>query len=213
MASVRSTPTATDALAQRKKILAEVSELTQKRDTVQREYLVWASALAAVKDDLKNKKVSVATEEEIKKVATLSAHKQRDTLQRDIRALEQRKTLKEAELDGLSILRDKVEKEILAKTAQNTALGGEIERKQAWFKTEHADNVAHIEGMRKELEDITVRVEQAREEIRDIDRKVSEKTEWILQEEKRLVTKGRDLAIYENRIRKAAEKVGIQIIL
>jgi len=211
--AVRTTATVGDALAQRKKILAEVTELTQKRDTAEREYRLWADALTAVKAELKAKGLTTIGSDEINKLVAEKLQQTRKELQDDVRTLEGDREKKKAELKGLAEHSDRIGKEIDAKKTQKLVLEGDITEKKNWYRGEHSTNTRRIVLKQKELAETETKLKEALQRIGDIERKEAELTELRLSEETRLATKGRDLAIYEARIRKAAAQVGIEINL
>lgn len=211
--AVRTTPTATDALAERKKILEENTLLVQQRDTLRREVGQWIEAKNAVMEYMKVLGVNTVEKERLGELLSSDFMEQREALRYEIRELEKKCASRQAEVNGILEYKNALDNDIETRRQRIVVLDGDIEHKLLWFQTEHRDNAERIKSQTNELGLLSAQLASIRSEMQDTKRAISDKTEWMLSEEKRLATRARDLAIYENRIRKAAQLAKVDVVL
>lgn len=207
--SVRNTPTAADALLERKKINDEIAILTQKRDTARRECEQWASAKEAIRLELAAKTGLVFSTEQYDKLLSLDLKKQREEIRTSIEELERSHATKKlshtdimAAVNVATELKEKIEKNI-----ETLKVDEGFHKKAA--EVARLDHLEAKESKEKVLGEIDKKIADANKLLQAINTEREEKQPWILQEETRLARKASDLAIYEARIRKMAVAVGL----
>jgi chromosome segregation ATPase len=213
MESVSKTPTATDANLERKKILEEVTQLIQQRDLLRMETQGWNEARNAVRGELEaNTGLVLSTGEYDDRLST-ELRKKRKSIQEEIDKLSQIREFRKNEV--VSLERESINKKTEADSHKKTitALKNEIDRQSVELTRKKRESEEFVDKNDRETNGMILRLDNARTELTKINKEVKDKTTWIMTEEKRLGNKGRDLAIYENRIRKAAEKINLEIVI
>lgn len=197
------TPTAADALAERKVILEGNSALLVLRDTLQQDVDRLQPVLVVIKEEIK---ASGALPELTRlQDAYLAAElaPKRQKAQQELDAVEKRIRDKQAE-EGASNGRILANKAIAAghvaaiATLEQTHL--EYAQKARDSRERHASMMNTYQA---ELMQIEVQLMEARKSLAKTQEEEKGLLEHRSSEELRLATKGRDLAIYEERIRKA----------
>ncbi len=204
---INSTPTAVDANEERKRILAEVTLLKQERDTARRECTQWIEARDAVKGEVAAHLGLLKLTKDHDAMLSTTLLAKRDAIRNEIGVLEGQRNARKLEEDNL-----------IADISKKVAVQADLERKQADLKAdidkhttvakeahrEHEKNKeqksAEIAALEKKLADAKSELDRIKNEGDGIEKKNRD-------EDIRLATKGRDLAIYEARIREAAGKL------
>lgn len=208
MGAVATTPTATDALLERKKILDENAVLVQELDKKRRELSDVEEALARSK-----KEHAELTEQHIpqakKELEDMHADHGRHTsrIQKEVDGHEKRRDDMKAQADDAEARRDKALGEINVVAAELVELElktNEIKEKRKTegdaHEKEMADHHASLSAVKTELAKATETLAATRKE----DAETKEKN---LAEEKRLTTKKRDLDIYHQRLEAEGKKI------
>lgn len=207
--SVRTTPTASDANLERKKIQDEIALLKQTRDTTRRECEQWASAKEAIRCELEAKTGLILSTEEYDAILSLDLKKQRDDLVVTLNTLNssiEEKTRIENTLTA-SIEALESREAILITNVENLKKDEDLHKRSAGAaRADHSD--ASVKKL-TELGELDRQIGTARAMLDTITAEQDEKRPWILQEEARLARKASDLAIYETRIRKMAVAAGL----
>ena len=213
METVPSTATATDALQDRKKILDENAALLQQRETLQREVGGWEEARNAVRGELEAHSGLVLSTSEYGEKLDLALRKKKDDLKDEISTLTDTRDFRKNEVESLG--RESLDKKTEVDSHNRTIEGlkGEISHHTNELVKKHREHHDFVENASAQTNSMLLRIANAKTELEKINKEVADKTEWIMAEEKRLGNKGRDLAIYEGRIRKAAEAVNMEIII
>lgn len=213
MTPVPTTTTATDANLERKKILQENTLLIQSRDTLRRETEGWQEARDAVRGELEARTGLVLSTGEYDNRLSTELRKKRDEITIDISHLEKLKDFKRNEIARLDKTTVEQKTDISKKEKAKQKLQAEIALEAAEFKKTHKVHIDEIEEASLQSQKVNKALLKARGELAKIEKEAVEKKSWIMAEEKRLGLKGRDLAIYEGRIRKAAEAVNMEITI
>jgi hypothetical protein len=213
METVPSSATATDANLERKRLMDENASLLQQNELLKRENEGWNEANGAVRGELEARTGLVLSTDEYENVLSTTLRKKRDDLKDEISILTDTRDFRKNEV--VSLERESFDKKTEVGNHQGTviALKDEIERHSADLAKGRKDHHDFVENASKETNGMLLRLDNARTELAKVNKEMAEKTTWIMAEEKRLGNKGRDLAIYEGRIRKAAAAVNMEIII
>lgn len=207
--TVRSTPTAADAMLERKKILDENALHIQTRDTTLREIAQWQPVLADIRTEIAALTDGTDTVLQVHQLLSTKLMEQRDSLQRQV----DEKTARLNDLDVAERTRSKeaetADKALATVQARITILKAEAathENLTRAAKEEHEANKARIAS---EIAPLRNDLEQARNHLAGV--KIEEEVllNNRMAEDARLARKGTDLAIYENRMRKFAAAAGM----
>lgn len=207
------TPTATDALRDRKQILDENALLIQQRDLLKMEVMQYQGALSAVVEELKakgalseshigvhNTVMGILTEQRgdaLRKVVSLEGH--HGKLTDEIPILEAKKASLTQEISDHEKKRELMEGEASQVATDHNAKKASLDRELAGISED-------LKIKKDELSTATTELATAREEA-------VQKKAWMLAEEKRLALKGRDLAIYEERLVAGWKKIDPNYVL
>lgn len=208
MAPVQSTPTAADALEQRKTILAENAGFVRDRDRAKAECHEWEAARDAVKAEMGAiNGLSQVTREVDQAIAE---------------RLSGNRAAKQKELDDLNASIEAKKAEITANDMTITSQTATIVEQGKALETIKANTATHVEALHTAKDDhskflekagteqavVTTELTTSRKEIDDNRKERLDYEAHVRDEDKRLATRGADLAIYENRIRRQAAAIG-----
>ncbi len=204
---VPSTPTATDALLERKKILEENAALIGRGDRAREETALWEIALAAVK-----KQFATATDAELDMdtlLGTLHENftQKKETLQKEIDGHTLRRDTAKADAEDNEKRRDTAKTELEKAQKTSDELDTSIHSRRAGMREEersHNEKItfaaAQLSTTKSELDAATAKLEAIRkEDAETIAKNIAEET--------RLSRRANDLLIWEGRVRKMGEKL------
>lgn len=207
--TVRSTPTAADAMLERKKILDGNAILVQERDTLKRDLSNAQTDLnqtrserkaeESIRDDLRR-----SNEVELREFESVHRGRSETVFALEVKetAISGRITLKESREAALDTA-------IQAKTDHHATLSEETTKYQSLTNTAKEAHTETMEMMQKQLLDATSKLIETEKSIEDT--KIEEEGLLINRraEDKRIARARGDLSIWEARIKKAAEAVGM----
>lgn len=213
MAPVADTRTSIDANLERRLLREGNALLVQERDTLIRETNLWETALARVREAIGAHMGAGKTVKDFANLMAISLHEQRGQMQKDVDELAARKDVLSPEVMTLETRK--------ASLAADLALHEEIARKARQDRDDavkaaseaRESTASQLNVHQNTLVDAEVKVEQAKKELEATkNENAAMRAKWVA-EETRLATKDRDLAIYEDRVRQAGAKVGVNVIL
>lgn len=204
MPPVPSTPTAVDALAERKRILDDNALLIQRRDKLREACGYYDAALAAVKEELEARHGADLTRDEISAVID--------------RAMATKEAEHQARFDDLVRREQTISSSVTELERKRLALGTTIEKNRKEVAKIDQEREEAIETHNKVLKRIHAERDHAqnehaqavglfvakRKEMAQAEADFTARERDLVERERKAAQKGRDLAIYEDRIRKAA---------
>lgn len=212
---MNTTPTAADANEERKAILAEVSLLKEDRDTARRECTQWISARDAVKAEMAAMLGLTALTKEHDTLLSTALLAKRDALRSEVEGLTAARESMEAEATKSTNYAWSKKEEISTLEAKVAELTAHTNHHLGAAKSARHEHLKAKEERDSEIGALEVKLAEKRAELERIRREGEDIESKNRDEDIRLATKSRDLAIYEARIREAAGKVDppINIIL
>lgn len=206
---VPSTPTAADAMLDRKRILDENTVHVQTRDTLLREIAQWQPVLEAIKAEIA---ASLGLPEITHKAHEMLSTKlleQRDEIQRQI-------DVKTAAVNDIDVqntlkLRESAASEAAIETTRKTiaALKEDQEKHEGLTRSAKEGHETQKLQIQSEIEPVKMELEQARNHLSGVRLEEEVLLNNRQQEDIRLARKGADLAIYEARVRKLMLAAGM----
>lgn len=208
---VSSTPTSTDALIERKKILDENALLRQQHDILKRQCDELNIAKEEVRIELDKKYKSIDSATDIhKKVSKIIEDENTLLYTKNYNAYRVYLSKKENEEALIKSIEEK-EKKASYITDRIESLQKEKDEIETLYKNLRQEHELKIESRKKELNDIETKTSDFKI-ILDADKKNhADKEQWIIAEESRLAQRASDIRIYEARIRKMATIAGIEL--
>lgn len=206
---VHSTPTAADAMLDRKRILDENAVHIQTRDTTLREIAQWQPVLAAIKAEVSALTGVPDAAHKANELLSTTLMEQRDVLQRQI----DEKTAVLNDLDVADRTRkaeaEAADKALATVQATIATLKGEAAKHEDLTRAAKEEHEANKSRINSEIGPLRNDLEQARNHLAGV--KIEEEVllNNRLAEDARLARKGADLAIYEARVRKLAAAAGL----
>ena len=210
---VASTPTATDAWLERKKILEGNALHIQTRDNILRELAQYQPVLAAIKAEVAAHLNLAEISPDIHALLSTKLMEHRDALNKQIdekRAISQ-------DLDAQTLLKQKalIGAQGTADNAQSILKGlqDEVAKYQGLLEKTRSEHQSTLIETQNQIAPVVEELSQARNHLHSTQLEEEVLLQSRQAEDIRLANKGRDLAIYESRIREAAAKVNMDIIV
>lgn len=209
------TATATDALAERKKILEGNAKLIQERDLIETDLKMLRSVSDALHQSINAMHGTTLTTREIADKFSADLIARKDELRRDINDSETRLETAKSELSRHTTLVDDKKKEVAGHEAHLNIVRQEVANTTAVAnaaKTEHEKNKV-TQG--EELSSLRSMILSASASLEAIRKEEADLKAFRVAEDIRLANKDHDLAVWEGRIRKAAAELDppIEIII
>lgn len=213
MAPVSSTPTATDAMLERKQILDENAVLKQNRDRMRDEHDLYAAALTMIREKFEAMVGREAPVEDILAMLKENFRQKKQDLTADIAVHESRLGSLKTDVASLAKTATDTQDTIDAKTGELAQIEARIADRKIIMAGDESRHTGLMVDLNVELAKTKEELAAAQALLDTTNKDHLEKTAWILKEEVRLSRRARDIAIYEGRILAAGKKVDPEFIM
>ena len=196
-------------MLERKKILDGNAIHVQERDVLQRDIKTAQETLNDVRAETKAEESMRDDLKRTNEIETRDFETAQATRKETIRGLEEKETAISGRITLKASQEAVLDTAIQAKTDHHDALSSETTKYQSMANSAKQEHAATIETLSRQLRDAQAALQSARTSLED----TKKEEEGLLinrrTEEKRIAQSRGDLSIWENRIKKAAEAVGI----
>lgn len=207
MPTVPSTPTATDALLARKEILEGNAVLLHERDTLSQEVAMWEHVLAVIREEVKATGAlpELTRLQDAAMVSELGPRRKK--AQQELDQQESRIGANQHLITAQTAKIEAQRQQMTANDRQITVLRDKRQTHEEATRVARETHATTSNELQTALMAHMVKMDEAKKALQSTENEEQELRRMRATEEMRLGTKGRDLAIYEARIREAAAKL------
>lgn len=206
MAPVDTTRTHADAHLEQRQVREDTALLVQQKDTLMREIAHWQPVLTAIRAQIAEHLHLPEVTKDIDKVLFGELAQKRDELHKEIEGKTAVRDGLDADIEAKRKVNEGHDADIGVKERRLEELKGEIERHTGMTSAAVGDHATKSEELKKDIERLEREKVDATASLINVKRDEEILLANRVNEDIRLAAKGRDLAIYESRIRVAAAK-------